>query len=78
MIVREDELSKNNKKANNIIKLNVKKYNSSYNTKKEKPDYYGHRERLTRRYYMAGDLKGFADHEILEMILFYTINIIKL
>lgn len=31
----------------------------------------GHRERMKQRYREHMDLKGFADHEILEMLLFY-------
>ena len=39
----------------------------------KKPDYWGHRERLRNRF-KAGLLKGFTDYEVLELLLFYTIN----
>lgn len=41
----------------------------------KRPSYYGHRERVRQRFINAG-LNGFADHEILEMALFYTIRYI--
>ena len=39
----------------------------------KKPDYWGHRERLRNRF-RQGLLKGFTDYEVLELLLFYTIN----
>lgn len=33
----------------------------------------GHRERMRKRFRETGDLKGFSEHEILEMLLFYVL-----
>ena len=40
--------------------------------KKEKPFYYGHRQRLRERY-LSGGIEALLEHEILELILFYSI-----
>lgn len=42
---------------------------------KDKPSYYGHRERVRQRFNRTG-IEGLADHEILEMLLFYSIRMI--
>lgn len=39
---------------------------------KEKPSYHGHRERIKNKFSMAG-LEAFADHEVLELLLSYSI-----
>ncbi len=39
----------------------------------EKGMHEGHRERMRERYRQTGDLSGFAEHEVLEMLLFYII-----
>lgn len=43
------------------------------NQPSKKPNYWGHRERLRTRF-REGLLKGFTDYEVLELLLFYTIN----
>lgn len=39
----------------------------------KKPNYWGHRERLRKRF-REDLLNGFTDYEVLELLLFYTIN----
>ncbi|WP_424245090.1 DNA repair protein RadC [Elusimicrobium posterum] len=41
-------------------------------TKKEKPSYIGHRERIKHKFEQHG-MDGFLDHEVLELLLTYTI-----
>ena len=36
-------------------------------------DHGGHRERMRKRFKESGNFKGFSEHEILEMLLFYIV-----
>lgn len=36
-------------------------------------DHDGHRERMRKRFKESGNFKGFSEHEILEMLLFYIV-----
>lgn len=39
----------------------------------KKPSYYGHRERVRKRFLQTG-FEGFAPHEVMELLLFYAIQ----
>ena len=54
-----------------VIRNQIKTINKKQDFKK--PDYWGHRDRLRNRF-REGLLKGFTDYEVLELLLFYTIN----
>ncbi len=70
-------------KASNTVINNKSAINKSISSKssykiqtdlaeKKKINQQGHRERVRQRF-LSGGLDGFADHEVLEMLLFYTI-----
>lgn len=64
----------NNKSAINKSKISKPSYNIQADlAAKKKINQQGHRERVRQRF-LSGGLDGFADHEVLEMLLFYTIN----
>ena len=54
-----------------VVNPKIKTINKKQDFKK--PDYWGHRDRLRNRF-RAGLLEGFTDYEVLELLLFYTIN----
>ncbi len=70
--VNKTESKSNVKSLNSLVNNNkIKSINKKQDFKK--PDYWGHRDRLRNRF-KEGLLKGFTDYEVLELLLFYTIN----
>jgi DNA repair protein RadC len=64
-------LYKKSETKNPFLNPQIKTVNKKQEFKR--PDYWGHRERLRNRF-REGLLKGFTDYEVLELLLFYTIN----